>query len=53
MRALGRNSAMDEQELIAAAQEELARPGGGSRLVRLSKQERQELTERIIAMGTT
>jgi hypothetical protein len=49
MRALARNSVLDERELVQAAQEEL-HPGERARL---DREKRGELTDRILAMGTT
>lgn len=48
---LGRNSVLDQQELMEAAQEELLRLRTGK--VKMSVDERQELVSRIIGMGTT
>jgi hypothetical protein len=50
MRSLARNSVIDQQELIEAAQEELLRPEASAKL---SRDEKVQLTERILAMGTT
>ena len=50
MRSLARNSVIDEQELIAAAREELHPEEARAQL---SREERGELTERILEMGTT
>jgi hypothetical protein len=47
--SLGRTSVADEMELIEAAQEELERHNKRPN----AKTSRQELTTRIIAMGTT
>lgn len=50
-RPLGRNSIIDQEELMQAAQEELA--SGRTGKVKLSVDEREELVDRIIGMGTT
>jgi hypothetical protein len=50
-RQLGRSSVIDQQELMEAAQEELV--GARTGKIKLSVDEKEELVDRIIGMGTT